>query len=98
MGLVLLQVDFSALEGLAGAIRRSIVDVERALDDLEGQVRTVSEVWAGAASDGFLRTQADWMTSARDLRSQLVYLHDLVTTTHGNHARAVATNSAIWRV
>lgn len=94
----MLRVDFSSLEGLAGSIRRATADVERALDDLEGQVRALGEVWVGAASDGFQRTQADWMAGARDLRSRLNYLHDLVTTAHGNHARAVSTNSAIWRV
>lgn len=96
-GFALLHVDFSSLEALAGSIRRATEGVEQALNDLEGQVRALGEVWSGAASEGFQRTQADWMASARDLRAQLNYLHELVTTAHGNHARAVATNSAIWR-
>ncbi len=94
----MLQVDFGALEGLARSISRAVDDVERALDDLEGQVRALSQTWTGAAAEGFRRTQADCLTGAGDLRSQLSFLHDLVTTAHANHSQAVSTNTAIWRV
>ena len=93
----ILRVDFAALDGLAKQIRQTVQELETTLDELDGQIRQVSEVWTGAAAEGFQATVADWRAGAEDLRGQLRFLHDLVSVAHDNHRQAVRTNIAMWR-
>lgn len=65
---------------------------------LDRQVRQLAESWSGVAADGFQRTIESWTQGGQDLRRQLEYLRAMVATAHHNHARAVATNVAMWRV
>jgi WXG100 family type VII secretion target len=93
-----LVVDFAALDRMRTAIEQSIEDTEQILESLTAQVRSLADLWSGAASEGFQRTVADWMAGRQDLQRQLAFLHDMVATAHSNHANAVATNVAMWRI
>jgi WXG100 family type VII secretion target len=93
-----LVVDFAELRGLAGGIDKRIDAIGRLLDDLDAKVTALTELWDGAASEGFRRTQAEWMAAAQDLRVRLAGIRDLVITAHDNHATAVRTNTAMWRI
>jgi WXG100 family type VII secretion target len=93
-----LVVDFEALDQLRTAIERSIEHAEQHLATLDRQIRQLANIWSGAAAEGFRRTIADWMSGRQDLQRQLDYLRTIVTTAHHNHASAVATNVAMWRV
>ncbi|HWE89382.1 MAG TPA: WXG100 family type VII secretion target [Pseudonocardiaceae bacterium] len=92
-----LVVHFPSLEDLMAAIRRQIDEIETVLDDLDAQVRRLSELWVGAASEGFQRTVAEWTSATADLRSRLVFLHELVATAYTNHATVLGRSTAIWR-
>jgi WXG100 family type VII secretion target len=93
-----LVVDFSELRSLAVGIDKQVEDIEGLLDNLGKQVAALTELWDGAAADGFRRTQADWFTAADDLRVRLAGLRDMVVTAHDNHAGAVRANTRMWRV
>jgi WXG100 family type VII secretion target len=93
-----LVVDFAALDRLRTAIEQSIQDAEQHLTTLDSQVRQVAQNWLGAAAEGFQRTIADWTSGRQDLQRQLEYLRTLVAAAYDNHASAVATNIAMWRV
>ena len=93
-----LVVDFAGLRSLASGIGTVIDEIERLLDELGQQVRDLTGLWEGAASDGFRRTQADWLAAAGDLHVRLCAVRDLVVTAHDNHATAVRANTAMWRV
>jgi WXG100 family type VII secretion target len=93
-----LVVDFAALRSLASGIDRRIEEIKALLDDLGRQVSALTDLWDGAASDGFRRAQADWFAAADDLRVRLADLRDMVLTAHDNHADAVRTNTLMWRV
>ncbi|HEX3588669.1 MAG TPA: WXG100 family type VII secretion target [Pseudonocardiaceae bacterium] len=91
-------VDFDALDRLRGAIERSIADAEEQLAALADRVRLLTRQWQGAAAEGAQRIIADWLAAQADLRGQLEYLHTLVVTARDNHAAALATNVATWRI
>jgi WXG100 family type VII secretion target len=93
-----LVVDFAGLRSLAGGINKIIDETQVLLSDLGQRIHNLTELWEGAASDGFRRTQGDWFAAAEDLRTRLEGLRDLVVTAHDNHAAAVRTNTAMWRV
>ena len=78
--------------------RQIIDEAEGLLSDLTRRIQALTKQWEGAASDGFHRTQADWFAAAEDLRIRLEGIRDLVVTAHDNHASAVRTNTAMWRV
>jgi WXG100 family type VII secretion target len=96
--MAILVVDFEALDQLRTAIECSIEDAEQHLTTLDRQVRQLANMWSGAAAEGFQRTITDWTNGQQDLQHQLDYLRAIVTTAHHNHATAVATNVAMWRV
>jgi WXG100 family type VII secretion target len=93
-----LVVDFGALDQLRNAIERSLEDAEQQLQTLTDQVRHLTTLWEGAASDGFQRTVTNWLAAREDLQRQLEFLRTVVVTAHQNHAAAVSTNTAMWRV
>jgi WXG100 family type VII secretion target len=92
-----LTVDFGALTGLQSRMSGIFKQVEEQLTALSEQVNSLLSIWEGAASEGFQRTVASWQASAADLQDRLAELHNMVGTAHDNHARAVQTNTAIWR-
>ena len=91
-------VDFAELRALAVGIDKRIVDIEGVLGGLGEQIAVLTDLWDGAAAEGFRRTQADWFAAAGDLRVRLVGLRDMVVTAHDNHAGAVRVNTKMWRV
>jgi WXG100 family type VII secretion target len=91
-------VNFAELRGLAGGIDRQLEEIEALLDNLGKQIAALTELWDGAAAEGFRRTQADWFAAAGDLRVRLASLREMVVTAHDNHAGAVRTNTQMWRV
>ncbi len=93
-----LVVDFVTLRSVAGGIDRAVSDIERSLDDLHRHLAALTATWTGDAADAYGRAQAEWFAAAEDLRMRLAGLRDLVLTAHDNHAGAVRTNTAIWRV
>jgi WXG100 family type VII secretion target len=93
-----LTVDFAALDELSATIERTIDKTEAVLATLTGNVAHLAKLWEGPAAEGFQRTVADWMAGQRDLRRRLEDIRNLVVTAHDNHAHAVHTNVAMWRV
>lgn len=93
-----LRVDFTALAGMQSAIRRASDEIETSLTELDNQIRWLTEVWQGSSAAGFVRSAAQWRAGSADLRTQLVFLHDLVGTAANNHADAVAANTRMWQV
>jgi early secretory antigenic target protein ESAT-6 len=91
-----LTVDFDALIGLQAKMSGIFEQVEEQLAALSKQVNNLLSIWEGAASEGFQRTLASWQADAADLQDRLAELHNMVGTTHDNHARAVHANTAIW--
>lgn len=92
----MITVDYAALGSFRGRMQEIYQDIETHLTDLQQQVEAVSEIWEGAASEGFQDTISDWQQSAADLQDRLAELHNFVCRAHDNQAAAVASNSRIW--
>lgn len=91
-------VDFAGLRLLAGGIDQRVKEIEGLLDDLGTRISALTELWEGAAAEGFRITQAGWFAAAEDVRVRLAGLRDMVVNAHDNHAGAVRANTRMWRV
>jgi WXG100 family type VII secretion target len=87
---------FDEISGLADTIDRTSSVVQTELDSLGKQVSAVTELWVGAASDGFQDTIHQWLVAADNLRKALRRLGLILHTTNGNHHVAVRTNTGMW--
>jgi WXG100 family type VII secretion target len=90
-------VDYARLTEFQAALRAIHQEIDTTLTELADQLDTVGATWTGAASDGFQDTMSSWNQGADDLRDRLAELHNMVGRAHDNQARAVRSNSAIWR-
>jgi early secretory antigenic target protein ESAT-6 len=92
-----LVIDFAALRTSSAQVAKHIEQFDAHLTELSGVVGRTGEVWEGEASQAYLARQQEWFEAAADLRSLLHDVRSLILTTHDNHARAMARNTAIWR-
>jgi WXG100 family type VII secretion target len=79
-----------------GRIRGVYQQIESALTDLATRVDQLTELWEGAAAEGFLATVRSWRQSAADLQERLAQLHNMIGQAHDNQATAVASNVRVW--
>ncbi|MGH3855919.1 MAG: WXG100 family type VII secretion target [Pseudonocardiaceae bacterium] len=93
-----LVVDFAGLRDAQDTIARAHAEIEEQLTGLGTVIDRLASAWQGQAHDAFHRNVAQWRASAAVLHDQLAELHNMVGVAHDNHAVAVVTNSAIWRV
>lgn len=91
-----IRAGFGELNGLADKIERTATEVEHELDDLESQIRLLTETWTGAASEAFQEVVTRWLAAAADLRQSLRRLAAIVRTTHANYHSALTTNLRMW--
>ena len=87
---------FGELDKLVDTINETGSNMEGLLDDLARRLRSLTEMWEGAASEGFQNTLSQWFTSADDLRDVLRRLERIVRTTHANYRNALVTNARMW--
>jgi WXG100 family type VII secretion target len=89
-------VDYAEVAASQARIRGIYGQIESALADLATRVDQLTELWEGAAAEGFQATVRSWRQSAADLQERLAQLHNMVGQAHDNQASVVASNVRVW--
>lgn len=93
-----IRVDFRALEEGETSLRHAVDEVDSHLTELERCVERLLATWTGEAAEAYRAAQHEWDAAVAGMREQVREMHTLIVTAHGNHAGAVRTNTAMWRV
>jgi WXG100 family type VII secretion target len=93
-----LRVDFVRLREAIVAMKETLDALEALHTEMTERLQPLVETWTGEAAEKYQRAQEDWNAAAADMRKMLDELRSLATTAHDNHADALRTNTAIWRV
>jgi early secretory antigenic target protein ESAT-6 len=87
---------FDELSELVKTVNRAGTRIEELLDDLAGQLRSLTEKWTGSASEGFQATLSQWFKAADDLRDTVRRFEKILNTTQANYRNALVTNTRMW--
>lgn len=91
-----IKVSFGSLEALSGDIGRRVNEIEGDLNDLEGKIKALEELWQGSASEGFQNTKNQWNQSANHLRQVLAKIETAVIQSTDNYRDVEDRNSKRW--
>ncbi|HEV2780702.1 MAG TPA: WXG100 family type VII secretion target [Actinophytocola sp.] len=88
--------DFGSLETLAGSIDGQVSAINTTLEDLRSKVNNLTELYAGAASEGFQATRAEWNNAADHLNQTLARISTAVKTTNADAQATESKNAGRW--
>jgi early secretory antigenic target protein ESAT-6 len=92
----LMRYDFGALDSLADGIDGRVRAIETRLSDLQSKINNVTEIWEGAANEGFRATKAKWEAAAADLNAVLAKIAIAVKQTNADAQQTERTNQGRW--
>jgi WXG100 family type VII secretion target len=91
-----MKYNFGGIDVLVGDIKANVNAVETRLGDLQSKVERLSEVWIGAADEGFQKTKGQWLAAAHDLNSTLKRIELAVADTNLSAQEVEKLNAARW--
>lgn len=87
---------FGSIDALAGDINARVNAVETRIADMAQQINRLTEIWQGAADEGFQATKQAWVTAGEDLNRVLKNIQIAVTQTNQDAQSTENLNASRW--
>jgi 6 kDa early secretory antigenic target len=92
----LMEYNFASIGELGSSVDTRVSTINGLLEDLRSRVNSLTEMYAGAASEGFRATQNQWNQSADSLNATLARIATAVHTTNADAQATEAKNAGRW--
>jgi WXG100 family type VII secretion target len=92
----LMRYDFGALDALADTVDGRVRAIETRLSDLQSKINNVTQIWEGAANEGFRATKTSWESAATDLNAARAKIAIAVKQTNADAQQTERTNQGRW--
>lgn len=92
-----IKVGFGALDELSSSIGAQVNQIEGNLNDLQGQISELQEIWQGSAGEGFQAVKTKWFDSAQSLRAVLKKIEIAVMQSNDGYRETESRNAGRWQ-
>lgn len=89
-------LDPDELDAVVADLSRTEAALETLTNDIERQIATLHESWAGLAAQAQREAQREWEQGLLTMRGALADLRAAATQASSNYNEAAATNRSMW--